>query len=325
MPRILAGKSPSRILWGFLLIGIGMLPVIPETHASWILMIDGDARATDDDGDAMEAGLHAAGISLRKTLSNDSGDRLILFGLFEAYDDLSDRMLHEAYARYKGPLGRWNVTAGRFVLPFGLLTDFSTSRQLYDSLHNETLGMDVDSGIMLSGVIGDIDYGMAATQGYGGHRTPGADVPEIWSGRIGRTFGESGDIRAGISTFFGNTAVGAHEAHERHRKRRKLAAIDLTVQKGLWTGRVEVRGGTADGDQVIGGFGMTDIAVWPRLDLTLAAGFIDSHHDTTGYGHLGAGFRTPWFTLRGGYTYEHSDTDNHVVSFQIYRIFSLPF
>lgn len=288
-------------------------------------MMDGDARATGDDVNGLEAELYTAGISLRKTLSNDSSDRLILFGLFEAYDDLSDRMLHEAYARYKGPLGKWNVTAGRFVLPFGLLTEFSTSRLAYDSLHEETLGMDVDSGIMLSGVIRDIDYGMAATQGYGGHRTPGADMPEIWSGRIGRTFGESGDIRIGISSFFGKTAIGAHQAHEQHRKQRKLAAIDLTVQQGLWIGRFEMRGGTIDDDQATSGFAMADVAVSRRIDLTLAAGFIDLHHDTTGYGHLGAGFRAPWFTLRGGYTYEHSDEVNHVVSLQVYRVFSFPF
>jgi hypothetical protein len=54
---------------------------------------------------------------------------------------------------------------GRFQIPFGLLTSFTTSRLLYESLSPHAAGLDADSGLMVSGVAGDLDYGASFQSG----------------------------------------------------------------------------------------------------------------------------------------------------------------
>ncbi len=107
-----------------------------------------------EDWEHSEANIHRIGISARKTFADRHGGRLILFGLVEAEDNFDEIMAHEFYGQYKGPMGAWNVTAGRFGLPWGLLPGFSASRLLYDMPHDRLLGMDVDSGVKVSGMVG---------------------------------------------------------------------------------------------------------------------------------------------------------------------------
>ena len=64
-------------------------------------------------------------------------------------------MIHELYFKYKGPMGLWNITAGRIGIPYGLLTYFSTSRLLFESSIEQILGFDADNGITVSGVKGE--------------------------------------------------------------------------------------------------------------------------------------------------------------------------
>ncbi len=299
-----------------------LLLMVPGAQSSWNLSTDLDARLTDSDREEARGDIHIFGLSLRKTIADNDGDRLILFALFEAHDDFSERMLHEVYGRYKGPMGKWNLTLGRFGLPFGLLTDFTTSRLLFESLTPHMIGMDVDSGLMLSGVLGDVEYGLAATQGYGGHMTPDLEGPEVYSGRIGMTFGDSGDVRIGLSALDGKIRS---EHHRDHGIDRRIVSADMTIQPGWWTARVEVQAGEIDGHSTRGAFAMTDLAVLPDLDLTIAGRLVRYHQTTEGYGYFGLGYRLPWFTIRGGYTYAHSETDEHIVSLQIYRMLSVPF
>ena len=73
-----------------------------------------DARLRLEERGECNARLHLLGLSLRHTFADRRGDRLALFGLARAEHDLSEVMLHELYARYKGPLGAWDLTVGRF-------------------------------------------------------------------------------------------------------------------------------------------------------------------------------------------------------------------
>lgn len=293
-----------------------------DTGASWNLSMDLDARLTDRDREDARGEINILGLSLRKTISDDDGDRLILFALFEARDDFTERMLHEVYARYKGPMGKWNVTFGRFGLPFGLLPGFTTSRLQYESLTPVLIDMDVDSGAMVSGVLGDFDYGIAVTQGYGGHLTPEFEGPEVVSGRLGVTVGDSGDFQLGVSALSGKV----YSAHmEDHRIEHRIVSLDMTVGSGRWNSRMEIQTGEIDDRSISGAFAMIDYAILPNWDLTVAGRFTHHNQMNEGYGHVGLAYRAPWFTVRGGYTYDHSEIDDSIVSIQIYRMLAIPF
>ncbi len=293
-----------------------------SASGSWNLSLDGDVRAEFPEGEETTAWFNVAGLSLRKTISDQTGDRLILFALMESRDDFSDTMLHELYARYKGPMGKWNITVGRFQLPFGLLTGFTTSRLLYDSLF-VTTDPDADSGLMISGVAGNVDYGIAMVQGigvHGDHEFPG---PGNAMGRLGMTFGNSEEVSAGISAMIGRSR---HPHHEDHIVPRQVAAMDATAVLGRWITRWEVQAGKVNDSSFRAGFAMADFSVLSRLNLTAAGKIARWGYDRSSMGYLGLGYQLPWFTVRGGYTYEDSgDHHAHVVSIQLYRLLSFPF
>lgn len=68
--------------------------------------------------------LEGAFLNLRKVWSDDLGDRWI--GVAQAdFDDNFQRIRpYQLYLQYKGPLGKWNIRGGHFLLPFGLLATF---------------------------------------------------------------------------------------------------------------------------------------------------------------------------------------------------------
>lgn len=294
--------------------------------ASWNLSADADIRATVDDPNDIEVKLHVVGVSLRKVLSDSMGDRFIFFGLLEGHDNMSDWMVHELYATYKGPMGRWNITAGRFGLPFGLITGYTTSRVLYDSLYSQTIGMDIDNGVKVTGVIGNIDYGLAATLGQGPHDTPELPGENLVSGRIGYTLGDSGELRFGVSGAAGRTRMAQHTGIPHMRHEPQLVAFDVTYEPGHWITRMEFQVGEIDNRRILGGFGMLDYALFPRWNMNAAAKIAYSEGSASGYGYIGAEYAGSRFMFRGGYTYDYSkDCEEHVLSFQIYRLFSYPF
>ena len=314
-------------------------------HASGTFSIEGDARGYWAEGEDPEAELDVVAVAIRKTLADRGGDRWMLAGLIEIHDDLSEVMIHDAYVRYKGPMGRWNVTAGRFQLPFSLLSGFSTSRFLYDNLSDTSVGIHSDGGVMVSGVVGDLDYGFAATQGLGVHEDPEAEGLDLFSGRVGWTFGDMGEITTGVSFLFGEThtahpllprlhkdhddsddAHGMHGSHGEHSVDRMIIGMDGTAWFGLWLTRWEVQAGELDDKAFAGGFAMADYGLLPRLDITGAMNIAHYDSELSGNIYLGLGYRNPWFTLRGGYTYDYSETDDfHSVSIQLYRVMSWPF
>lgn len=300
-----------------------ILPV--SLFASWNLGLDLDARMSISE--EFEAEIHVAGISLRKIISDSVGDRMIFFVLAEGYDNLTEWMLHEIYAQYKGPLGRYNITFGRFGIPYGLNVDFTTSRFLYDDLSKDILGISMDSGIMIHGITGYFDYGLALTQGYGAHGTPDFPGEILLTGRLGYTQGEFDDIRMGISFALGKKDNKGHmDHHHSHSDSEKvmLLAFDATYEPGHWNTRFELQIGEIDDSFTTGAFGMLDYALGPRLDLNLAGKAYRVHGINAGHGYIGASYLGSWFTFRGGYTYETKD-QNHIISFQIYRLFSFPF
>jgi len=318
--------------WFFLaaFIIVALMPVMGR--ASWNLSMDGDARYRWIEREGHETNLHLVGASVRKTFSDNRGDRLILFGLAEAEDNFSEVFLHEIYGQYKGPLGAWNIILGRFGLPWGLLPGFSASRLLYNMPHDALLGMNVDSGIKVSGVLGAFDYAVSVTQGYGPHHTPHDLGHGLGVARVGFTPGDTEEFSLGVSSAWGRSLM-AHETNgEKEMEKdkdtalhRALGGVDATLYLGRWLARMELSAGRVDHRSITAGFAALDYAVLSRLDLNLAvnAAWHGSEYEDEWF--VGLTGKPPWFTIRGGYRYAGNSTSRHEVILQLYRLYSLSF
>jgi hypothetical protein len=329
-----------------------ILAVVPvcEVGASWNLSCDVDARYRIANGRSPDANLNLFGASLRRTFADARGDRLVFFALFEAEDDFNEDSMHEIYLQYKGPMGAWNVTAGRFGLPWGLLPGFSARRLLYDTAHDRLLGMDVDSGVMLSGVRGVLDYGLSLTRGYGPENSVDAGSHGIVIGRIGLTPGDTEEYVVGLSVAWGRsvTAHGPEHSVERTVRRggrgtaahlvgghapggmsdpdralhRTLAGLDGTLYLGRWLLRSELAAGRVDERSISACFIAADYALRPALDLNLAVNLVQHGSDTMNEWFAGLSGRLPWCILRGGYRYVEYGRSRHQFTLQVYRLFS---
>ena len=311
-----------------------------ECAASWNLSLDADVRGRIESGSEPDATLNLFGASLRKTFADARGDRLVLFALFETekgFDESRDDSLHEIYAQYKGPMGTWNIAVGRFGLPWGLLPNFSAKRLLYDMPHDRVLGMDVDSGIKISGVQDMLDYGLSYTRGYGPRNTVDAGSHGIATGRIGITPGETEEFSLGLSGAWGRS-INAHDADHNeadhvdpdHSMRddddralqRAVLGLDSTLYLGRWLIRSEVSGGQVDNRAVRALFAAADYALRSNLDLNLAANLSRVDSETMNEWFAGLTCRLPWFILRGGYRYVGYGDARNQITIQIYRLFS---
>jgi hypothetical protein len=314
-----------------------------ECQASWNLSLDADVRGRIASGTDPDATLNLFGAALRKTFADSKGDRLVLFALFESekeFGESRDESLHEIYVQYKGPMGLWNITVGRFGLPWGLLPDFSTSRLLYDMPHDRVLGMDVDSGIKISGVQGMVDYGLSYSRGYGPRNTVDAGSHGIAMGRIGITPGETEEFSLGLSGAWGRS-INAHGGDHGDSKplpvmpgqpvktrdddralQRAVVGLDSTLYLGRWLIRSEVSGGQVDKRAIRAFFAGADYALRSNLDLNLAVNL--SRHDSKNMNEWFAGLtcRLPWFIVRGGYRYVGYGEARNQITIQFYRLFS---
>ncbi len=312
-----AGWSRSAVLFGW-------LALAPTAFAAGVLVLEGDVRGTAARGRPADVEVHALAAGLRHTFADRTGDRITLYALAEARADLDERMFHELYVRYKGPLGAWNATAGRFRLPFGLLPGFTSERLLFSTVEEHTLGFDADDGLLVSGQSGDWEYGLAATQGLGPHRTPDWPGPGLLTGRLALTRGESGEANFGLSFAAGRSRMGHDMAPERDVSRR-LAAVDATLYQGQATVRLETAAGSLGGHALATLYAGLDVAVRPRWEVNAAGSLVHREGRGDEALFLGLSFRPSWLTIRGGYHYAHTGTPHHGLALQLHRLFSLPY
>ncbi|MBD3391190.1 MAG: hypothetical protein GF418_03970 [Chitinivibrionales bacterium] len=290
-----------------------------NVSGSWTIGIDGDARYHLEEWTGHEAELHMLGLLVRKTLADDKGDRLTVAALAEAEHNFENILLHELSAKYKGPLGRWNITAGRFIVPYGLLKTFDATRQLYESLCPGTIGFHADNGLMLSGVLGRFDYALSVTQGYGAHHVPGFPGHGFGVARLGIAVGETDEIILGISGAYGETSARHHRDSALDRG---LGGIDATLYAGPVLGRAEVNAGFINGASFGAGFAAIEYAIVPRLDAIVSGTLMRKDKEWNDATFVGLAFKPKWFTIRGGYRYVHYGEIHNRVSFQLYRLFS---
>jgi len=294
--------------------------------ATLFLNAEADLRAGYGSGAGGDAEFHALGVSARKVFADGRGDRLILFAQAEAVHTFEKILLHQAYAEYKGPMGRWNLAAGRVPLPWGLQTSWSPDRMLFTSPYTGIRAPFSDNGILWRGVVGDWDYGLSLTQGYGMERIEAFPGPGNLTGRVGHTFGLEGNLVAGLSFATGTATVGeeGHGMGDVAAERREAFALDLTWYEGRGVYRIEGGVRQAHEHWLATLFGTADYALLPRLTLQGAAHGYESHHGGSVLRVYG-GVAIPWkrFTLRGGYEYEKADVGSHRVVVQLHGLLSV--
>ncbi len=324
-----------------------MLISAPST-ATMFIAYEEDLRGVHTFDEGREGEINSIGGSIRKVLSDRRGDRLILFLQAEAAHNLAEGLLHQAYAEWKGPMGRWNLALGRVPLAWGLLTDWSPDRMLFRSPYSASRTFSSDNGVLFRGTLGMWDYGLAATQGYGMGTVKDFPGPGSVTGRLGVTPGVSGDFTAGLSATTGTVYASEH-GHGMGavmKEERTALALDGTLYMGMGLYRVEGGARRTGGKWYETLFLAADYAVLPRLSVQLAgqgfrtmpgepgdpephlddmakdAGHGQSDSRLRGWGYAGVSVPAGTLTIRAGYEYENTHTDTHRILVQLHRMFA---
>lgn len=198
--------------------------------------IESDVRAESSDTTSLSGSFEYLSLAVRKTFSDSRGDRLILFINGEVHDNLHGHMLHEGYLRYKGPLSRWNITIGRFALPFGTITTYPSSRYLWAGLEEYSLGIEADDGALFSGVMSHFDYALSLTRGVGAHGSFERLGKGLLVGKLSFPLNSDESVVVGASGAVGTVLL--HDSINNHR--RHIGSIDLYLLKNGLNCRAEI-------------------------------------------------------------------------------------
>ncbi len=202
-----------------------------------------------------------------------------LQGLLETPDLTRTRLnrlrLSEAYVFYKFlfPGVSASLRGGQFVLPFGLAAVYDTPLQPIQPLYALSLGLRVDTGVMLEGTYGPYRYAAAVTTGAGPNR-PDPDGRRLTTFRLERNFlTQSGRIQIGGSLLSGrapvteaNSQLPASGTSSELRfvdKTRFAADASYALEKLIARG--EIVFGADDQNSVYGYFGEATYPVASRL------------------------------------------------------------
>ena len=297
-----------------------LLAISSPVGAALFLTADADLRYRAFAPDA-GSGVGAVGAGVRQVFADAEGDRVTVFALLESLDDFDRTMFDQAYVRYKGPLGMWNVTAGRYLVPYGLLTSYSAKRLLVETVEPHTTGVEADSGIMLSGFVGDFDYAVSFSEGVGMRKWWDADAKGLLTARIGREGQDFEAPKPGLSVAWGKSAIDMHGHTMGDPVWRIMGGADVTWNRGPGTLRAEASGGRQDGAEAYALFAGMDYSLLRPLELNVAW----AHH-FTGHGDGGglyAGLTADVLGLKARTAYrlglEKEDEDELV--FQLYWYF----
>lgn len=312
------------ILWlctAVLLLPLAIVPL--EAYAQGVQLSGGmDARYIAEDG-TQKGELEGLFLNLRKVISDEGGDRWILVGQVDAERNIEKIRPYQTYIQYKGPLGKWNIRAGHYILPFGLLTDYDTERLILRTLEPLSLGIKLDTGVELLGFVREFDYAVSVSEGTGRERLSDADDNKLFSGRIGW---QDDDLNIGLSILNGRVlteegSVIRNETGSESLYERRLG-VDLTWYYGSLILRGESSFGKDDNRDVGGFLAKADYAVTPELEINLKY----AHWQREGERNFaGAGISYELYkglSLRMADEYQFGKEDENATTLQVYYEFS---
>lgn len=263
-------------------------------------------------------------LNLRHVWSDQTGDRLIGVAQADADHNFNEIRPYQVYLQYKGPLGKWNVRAGHYLLPFGLLAHHDTERLLLRGIEDANLGIRKDTGAQVLGRVGAWDYAVSVSGGAGDIRFSDSRADPVVCLRTAHV---RGDWQIGFSALVGRpwarTAPLVGESAEAARFTRELrVAIDMAGSWGRFTLRAEADAGTDDRHSVWGGVVLADYSLLPKLDLNSRYAYWrrDGATQTAGVGLAYDAGRGLFFRVANNH--EFGDRDRSVFTAQVYYEFS---
>lgn len=185
--------------------------------------LDGRTEYSSTEGE--EAELRGLFLNLRKVWQDEGADRWIGVAQLDVEHNFSEVQPYQVYLQYKGPLGKWNVRAGHFLVPFGLLATYDTERLLLGGIEDLSLGLRHDTGVQWFGRVGDWDYSLAVTDGLGVTSLFDGRANPVVSGRVAlvRDQWQVGlSVLSGRVVFAETRDFGWDDERGRHPRRHRL-------------------------------------------------------------------------------------------------------
>ena len=293
-----------------------------KAHAQSLTISGGaDGRYTyETDPDVHTLELRGLFLNLRKVWSDAAGDRWIGVAQADFDHNFEDIRPYQVYLQYKGPLGKWNLRAGHFLLPFGLLATHDTERLVLQGLEDASLGIRKDTGLQALGRFGSWDYAAAASVGVGDRRLLPTDGSYLVTARLAYV---RDDWQTGLSAFAGRvlpddplTGDGGGVSN------RWRLAVDFTRSVGRLTLRAEAVGGATEGRGAGGGIVLADYALAGKLEVNGRAAYWSEAGGPQALG-LGVTYR-PWsrLYLRVADSYDFGERRRNAFTAQVYFEFS---
>lgn len=276
-----------------------------------------DARASNSSEDNSDAELHGLFLNMRQVWQDEEGDRWIAVGQIDVNHNFKEVEPYQVYLQYKGPLGKWNVRAGHFLLPFGLLQTYDTERLLLTGLEEASLGIRHDTGAEFFGRFGDWDYAIAVTDGLGVTSLTDSRANPVVSGRIAYV---QDDWQLGLSGLVGDVVFDEPRDFGWDDAEMRRVGLDFTRSWGPLILRAEALAGTENGEGVWGGVMLADYALTERLELNTRAAF---WHGGDDQGHVAAGLTyrlAQGLFLRVADQVELSEGRNNIIGQVYYEI-----
>ena len=306
----------------FVLVVLTWTTLAEKVQAQGIQLSGGlDARYTrPEDSESYRPRLEGAFLNIRKVWGDALGDRWIGVAQGDFDDNLQRIRPYQVYLQYKGPLGKWNVRAGHFLLPFGLLATHDTERLILQGLEGVSLGVRKDTGAGVIGRFGAWDYALTVTTGLGDTHVLDERANPVLTGRISYV---RQDLQVGISVLRGDLLLG-HDAGalSGNRFRERRFSMDVTKSVRSLNLRLEGVAGTDDGRAVGGGILLADYAITPNLEVNARTASW-SRHGNIWSGGLGVTYQArPGLYFRAAKTYQSEGTFNNGYAVQIYYEFT---
>lgn len=292
----------------------------PALAAAAGLQVSGgmDARLRHRDGSTRGV-MEGLFLNTRKVIQDAKGDRWIFVGQLDADHNLEKVRAYQTYLQYKGPLGRWNLRAGHYILPFGLLAYYDTERLLLQTQEPTSLGIKLDTGAEALGYWESWDYAVSVSQGSGRRRFSDADGNKLLTARFGWSADEA---RVGLSGMMGDVLLAEEVSPAPVIRDTKRVALDASLPWERWTFRSELAFGSDDGRSVGGGFLGADMALGADWEANLKFARWERGVSTNS-GGAGLTYRLrPGLFLRVADEQEFNGRHSNTFSAQVYYEFS---
>jgi len=259
--------------------------------------------------------LYKIGVGIKKNISDDKGDRFQFFLRAEAEENFSENKIAQLYAKYKGPMGRWNFTFGRSFIPFGLLTDYDSEMLIIKTQEHKTIGYRTSDGLKFSGFWRSIDYELFLGLNNWEKNLSYASADKMAGFKISYKGYDPEDLKIGLSFLAGELSDGS----------KLLAGIDITKYHNLLVGRAEIAAGKEADKNLLSVFTGIDYGIFPSVDLNLAYTYFKSDFDENAV-FCGFTYNTPFrgTILRAGNKYYFEDEtgdDKNEIFIQIHIYF----